>query len=163
MENIELNQLSGFNPMKDFTSIYQNETKKLLNGGDLGSYNILEGKIQIQLPKDIESFSDPELVQDLKTLTSNNSQSYESSSVKNLSSVEAVSRAFSNALGDGINKVNNAQHAAENAIETFATGGNIDVHSVMIAEQKANLSLQMAMQMRNKLVQAYQEISRLQV
>ena len=48
--------------------------------------------------------------------------------------------------------------AAYEAAETFAAGGDISVHDVMIASQKANLTMQMALQMRNRLVTAYNEL-----
>lgn len=75
----------------------------------------------------------------------------------------AVADKFSNVLGNYLNNVNSKSKAAEKAVETFASGGNIDLHSVMIATEKANLSLELAVQMRNKMIQAYQEISRIQV
>ncbi len=43
------------------------------------------------------------------------------------------------------------------------TGETQDLHTTMIAVQKADLSFQMMMQVRNKIVQAYQEIMRMQV
>lgn len=74
-----------------------------------------------------------------------------------------VADKFSGILENYINNLNTENKAAEKAVETFASGGDIDLHSVMIASEKANLSMQLALQMRNKIVQAYQEISRIQV
>ena len=74
------------------------------------------------------------------------------SAVKNMAN--DIGNAFSNSLND----VNKAQNAAYEAAETFASGGDISVHEVMLASQKANLTMQMALQMRNKLVNAYNEL-----
>ena len=70
---------------------------------------------------------------------------------------------FSDLMGKYMNVVDKKHKAAEKAIETFASGGNIDIHSVMIASQKASLSMQLTMQLRNKIVQAYQEIKHIRV
>jgi flagellar hook-basal body complex protein FliE len=74
-----------------------------------------------------------------------------------------VANKFSDVLGNYINGVNEKNKAAEKAVETFASGGNIDLHSVMIASEKASLSMQLAVQMKSKILQAYQEISRIQI
>lgn len=72
-------------------------------------------------------------------------------------------KSFSNSVGGGLNSVNNAVEAANSAQEAFATGANTSVHDVMIASEKASLSLQMAMQLRNKLISAYTEINNIRV
>lgn len=82
---------------------------------------------------------------------------------KNKSAVENMADSFGKAISDGLNGVNNAEHAAYDAAETFAAGGDISVHEVMIASQKANLTMQMALQMRNKLVAAYNEINNVRI
>lgn len=70
---------------------------------------------------------------------------------------------FSNSIGAGLDSVNNTVKAADRAQEAFATGENVSVHDVMIASEKAALSLQMAMQLRNKLMTAYNEINSVRV
>ena len=52
---------------------------------------------------------------------------------------------------------------SERAEEILATGGDISAHEVMIAAEKSNLSLQMAVQIRNRLINAYTEINTMQV
>ena len=69
--------------------------------------------------------------------------------------MDRVSGAFS----DGLNSVNNDALNAERAEEILASGGDISAHEVMIAAEKSNLSLQMAVQIRNKLINAYTEIN----
>ena len=67
------------------------------------------------------------------------------------------------AFSDGLNSVNNDALNAERAEELLALGGDISAHEVMIAAEKSNLSLQMAVQIRNKLINAYTEINGMQV
>lgn len=85
------------------------------------------------------------------------------SSKKNKSAVENMADTFGKAFSDGLNSVNESQNAAYEAAETFAAGGDISVHEVMIASQKANLTMQLALQMRNRLVNAYNEINNVRV
>lgn len=47
--------------------------------------------------------------------------------------------------------------------EKLARGENVDLHQVMIASQKANITLQATIEIRNKVIEAYQEIMRMQV
>lgn len=67
------------------------------------------------------------------------------------------------AFSDGLNSVNNDALNAERAEEILASGGDISAHEVMIAAEKSNLSLQMAVQIRNRLINAYTEINNMQV
>lgn len=82
---------------------------------------------------------------------------------KSSSPVENLANSVGQAFSDGLNNVNNQQNAAYEAAETFASGGDISVHEVMIATQKANLTMQMALQMRNRLINAYTEINNVRV
>jgi len=70
---------------------------------------------------------------------------------------------FSGALNGGLNSVNDAVVKANKAQEAMAMGEDISVHDVMIASEKATLSLSMAMQLRNKLMSAYSEINNVRV
>jgi flagellar hook-basal body complex protein FliE len=55
------------------------------------------------------------------------------------------------------------QDQADATAVTMAAGGPVDLHDVMIASEKAALGFQLALQLRNKVVEAYQEIMRMQV
>jgi flagellar hook-basal body complex protein FliE len=70
---------------------------------------------------------------------------------------------FSNVLRDAISTTNELQKQSDLDIKKLMTGEAQDLHSTLIAVQKADLSFQMMMQVRNKLVQAYQEIMRMPV
>ncbi len=70
---------------------------------------------------------------------------------------------FGETLRDALTTVNDAQKQSDLAVQTLMTGENQDLHATLIAVQKADLSFQMMMQVRNKIIQAYQEIMRTQV
>ncbi len=70
---------------------------------------------------------------------------------------------FGEVLKDAIATVNELQKSSDVEIQKLMTGESQDLHSTLIAVQKADLSFQMMMQVRNKIVQAYQEIMRTQV
>jgi flagellar hook-basal body complex protein FliE len=69
---------------------------------------------------------------------------------------------FGGALKDAINQVSQLQTGTQNELTKFMNNES-DLHSVMIAIEKADLSFQMMMQVRNKIVNAYQEIMKTQV
>ena len=71
--------------------------------------------------------------------------------------------AFSEILGNAIQEVNDLQSQAGEEVQKAMTGEITDIHTAMIAVQKADVSFQMMMQVRNKLVSAYQEIMKMQV
>ncbi|PTN11603.1 flagellar hook-basal body complex protein FliE [Nitrosomonas aestuarii] len=77
---------------------------------------------------------------------------------------DAVKVDFGETLKDAVDKVNNTQQTAKQLSKDFVSGeSNTDLHEVMISLQKANVSFQSMVQVRNKLVTAYQEIMNMQV
>jgi flagellar hook-basal body complex protein FliE len=70
---------------------------------------------------------------------------------------------FGEILKDAISTTNELQKQSDLEIQKLMTGESQDLHTTVIAMQKADLSFQMMMQVRNKLVQAYQEIMRMQI
>ena len=62
-----------------------------------------------------------------------------------------------------MSKVNELQQGADKAIKGLAKGEVENVHDTMIAIEKANISFNLMVQVRNKLVQAYEEVMRTQV
>ena len=88
---------------------------------------------------------------------------FEVGSLAERTKTEPGATAFSEVLGNAIDQVNNLQAEAGNEVEKVMTGEMTDIHTAMIAVQKADVSFQMMMQVRNKLVSAYQEIMKLQV
>jgi flagellar hook-basal body complex protein FliE len=76
---------------------------------------------------------------------------------------ESNGAGFGEILKDAISTANELQKQSDQEIQKLMTGESQDLHTTVIAMQKADLSFQMMMQVRNKIVQAYQEIMRMQV
>ena len=79
------------------------------------------------------------------------------------SQADSASGAFGSMLEGMIGRVEQSQTQAQQATESFLTGGNEELHSVALASQRAELQFDLFLQIRNKAVSAYQEIMRLQV
>ena len=79
-------------------------------------------------------------------------------------SLDKSNNSFSNILKDSLDKLNNKQIESDILTQKMIRGDeDVSIHEVMLAGEEAKLSLQLAMQVRNKLVEAYQEISRTQI
>ena len=77
---------------------------------------------------------------------------------------EAGAPSFSDMLGNAINKVSETQQASSQLSNAFEIGkSGVDLTDVMVASQKASVSFQAITQVRNKLVQAYQDIMQMPV
>ncbi len=70
---------------------------------------------------------------------------------------------FSNMLKDAINDVNTLQKSADKAAVDYSTGKINDVHQVIIAAEKASLSLQLTSEVTGKIIDSYKEIMRMQL
>ncbi len=75
----------------------------------------------------------------------------------------APASGFADTLKHVIAEVNDAQNQANLAVSQMLTGENQNIHQTMIAMQKAEISFQLMMEVRNKIVNAYEEIQRMQV
>lgn len=76
---------------------------------------------------------------------------------------EDQSANFGDMLKKAVEEVNGLQQQSADMKTKLLTGQIDDIHQVMIAAEKADLSFQLTMQIRNKVVEAYQEIMRMQV
>jgi len=70
---------------------------------------------------------------------------------------------FKDMLLESIQDVNSMQQQANQAVETLMTGGEVNPAEVMTAVQKADLAFRLMMQMRNKMMQVYQEVKDIRV
>lgn len=70
---------------------------------------------------------------------------------------------FSQLMEEMVGKVGEMQNDADRAIQELATGQGQGLHEVMLAVEKASVSFQMLTQVRNRAVEAYQEIMRMPV
>ncbi len=69
---------------------------------------------------------------------------------------------FGDVLKDVVRQVDDLQSTASTKVSELLAGKDGDVHTAMIAVEQADLAFQLMMQVRNKVVGAYQEISRMQ-
>jgi flagellar hook-basal body complex protein FliE len=69
---------------------------------------------------------------------------------------------FTDVLKDAVNTVNSLHDNAASQVTNLMQTGNADVNQVMIAVEKADVSFQLMMQVRNKIVSAYQDIEKMQ-
>ena len=70
---------------------------------------------------------------------------------------------FKEMLVDSVQQVNDMQLQADQAVETMFTGGDVNPAEVLTTLQKADISFRMMLQIRNKLVQAYQEVNNIRI
>ena len=70
---------------------------------------------------------------------------------------------FGKVLFESINKVNDLQLDADRQIEALAKGEQKDIHRTMISMEKASISLELMMQVRNKIIEAYDEVRRMPI
>ena len=80
---------------------------------------------------------------------------------KNLNESDKVN--FTDVLNNAVNKVNDSQVKANNDIEALIKGDDITMHEVMLSTQAAQISMQLMLEMRNKLYDAYKELSSVQL
>jgi flagellar hook-basal body complex protein FliE len=79
------------------------------------------------------------------------------------SSVSQVETSFGDILKNMVTETNQQQQNADQAIQQLHTGGEKNLHGAMISMEKADISLRYMIQARNKAIDAYQEIMRMQV
>ena len=72
-------------------------------------------------------------------------------------------QSFANSLKEAIASVNDQQVTSDTLTNKVINGEDVELHEVMIAAQKASISLNATMQIRNKAVEAYQEIMRMSI
>ena len=70
---------------------------------------------------------------------------------------------FKNILLEALNQVNTMQSQANDAVQQLVTGGDVNPAEVLTTLQKADISFRMMLQIRNKLVQAYQEVNNIRI
>ena len=98
-----------------------------------------------------------------------NIQSIGSSSLLNNIGMQSLEKnidekkSFSDVISNAINNVNEKQINADNSIESLIKGDDITMHEVMISMQESQLSMQLLIEVRNKMGEAYQEINKIQL
>lgn len=70
---------------------------------------------------------------------------------------------FKDVLAEKLEEANSLQKQADRLTETFMAGGEADIHEMLIAMEKADMALRETVEIRNKLVEAYKEIEKMQI
>ena len=78
-------------------------------------------------------------------------------------SAGSVQGPFNSVLGQMVNEVNGKQVAASQAAQGVLSGQNVSLHQAVIAMEEASISFQLMVEVRNKLLDSYQELMRMQV
>ncbi len=76
---------------------------------------------------------------------------------------DANEASFGDTLTQAMNKVNDMQKNADKQMQAMATGEQTNISEVMIAAEKADIALKLMMSVRNKVIDAYQEVMKMQV
>lgn len=77
--------------------------------------------------------------------------------------VGEMQQTFANNLKEAIDHINHTQHVSNQKTTALAAGEIDDLHDVMIAAQKASITLQTGVQVQKKVIDAYNEVMRMQV
>jgi flagellar hook-basal body complex protein FliE len=75
---------------------------------------------------------------------------------------ESAGSSFASVLSNAVHTVDQLHNSAADQVSNLLQGGGADVNNVMIAVEKADVSFQLMMQVRNKIVSAYQDIEKMQ-
>lgn len=76
-------------------------------------------------------------------------------------SQDNIAISFTDFFSQALDKVNELQKQSQQQTEDFAVGKTDNIHQVLIAAEKADVALQMTLQIRNKILDAYNEIMRM--
>ncbi len=83
--------------------------------------------------------------------------------VVNPTGASGPSSSFGNVLGRMVEEVNSKQVAANQSVNQLVSGQNVSLHQTVLAMEEANISFQLMVEVRNKLLDSYQELMRMQI
>ena len=114
--------------------------------------NFLKGNASLQVNNDFQN--------DFERLLQNemNAEKTQSQKLNNISPVNGLMNSIENAFSSGLNDINEKKMQLNAMQEAFARGEDVSIHDMMIASEKSMLSMQMAMQIRNKMISAYTDL-----
>jgi flagellar hook-basal body complex protein FliE len=84
-------------------------------------------------------------------------------SASELNPAQPAGDSFSNVLGRMVEEVNAKQTTAADAVSALQSGQNVPLHQAVIAMEEANVSFQLMVEVRNHLLDSYQELMRMQI
>lgn len=146
----------NFSPVAEYNNYLKGNASFEVNS-DLSFETILNRQTNVLKEKSAAIKGGVEINSDFENVLSNSKSRIKQDSAANFLN------SFGNSINGGLNSVDNSAKAFERAQEAMAMGENISVHDVMIAAEKASLSMQLAMQLRNKIITAYNEINNVKV
>ena len=76
---------------------------------------------------------------------------------------QAANDSFGSMLGKMVEEVNAKQNQATDTVNALQSGGNVSLHQAVIAMEEASVSFQLMVEVRNKLLESYQELMRMQI
>lgn len=77
--------------------------------------------------------------------------------------LDPSAKSFGDTLSEAVGKVNHMQKEADLKMQQLASGENTNISEVMLAAEKADIAVKLMMTVRNKMIDAYQEIMKMQV
>lgn len=80
-----------------------------------------------------------------------------------ISGAADVSKGFGSFLNDALNQLSSQETAVHNLNEQFIKGEATDIHQLMIHSEKLSLGLELTVQVRNKVIEVYQDVMRMQI
>lgn len=83
--------------------------------------------------------------------------------INNNENNKTSSSSFQNVLKDSLDKLNEKQVQADEVTNDFVAGNDVEVHEMLLDMEEAKISMQLAIQIRNKVVEAVQELTRMQL
>ncbi len=120
--------------------------------------NFLKGNASLQVNNDFQNDFDRMLQNEMKAEEAASKRPvYDADNAAGL--MNSIERAFSN----GLNDVNEKKMQLNMMQEAFARGEDVSIHDLMIASEKSALSMQMAMQIRNKMISAYTDLKNMSI
>lgn len=142
MGNFDIN--TNFNPINNFEK-FNNSIKDF-------NKSFMEGKRELEAGKSSISGNFTDIL-----------NSVNKNETKDISPSQKLALDIQNGFKSGITELNASQRKAEDDFETFASGGDISIHEVMISAEKSSLTMQMAIQLRNQMLNAYNEFKNMQI
>lgn len=80
-----------------------------------------------------------------------------------ITSAQPAGNSFASMLGQMVSDVNGKQNISAQAVSALQSGQNVPLHHAVIAMEEANVSFQLMVEVRNRLLESYQEIMRMQI
>ena len=148
-------QMNNFdNSIQDFNKVFSNSVDKTNHSlSSMSEFDKIFNDMSNSSAKPIQAG-----VEHFIGLDSINAQK-----IDNLSDSARMAHDIQSGFSNALNDLNAVGKKAEEDFETFATGGDISVHDVMISAQKSSLAMQMAIQLRNQMLNAYNELKNLSI